>query len=54
LKYKPILGELIEDYFSNIDKSNKDIENELPYIIQILALLNNSIGFIADDKLSSA
>jgi len=39
-KFKPILYELVNDYFSNINKNNRNIDIELPYIIQILALVN--------------
>ncbi|RKX94130.1 MAG: hypothetical protein DRP84_07520 [Spirochaetes bacterium] len=38
-KFKPILNELVNDYFSNINKNNRNIDIELPYIIQILALV---------------
>ena len=47
-KFKPILYELVNDYFSNINKNNRNIDIELPYIIQILALVNYNKQYVLE------
>ena len=50
-KSRPILNEIINDYLSKNSIYNKNTDIELSYIIQILALINNSTGFISDNKI---
>lgn len=49
-KNNPYVNELVNDYLSNINKRNNNIDIELSYIIQILALLNYSFDSIHNDK----